>query len=174
MAAAVADVAALSALVAAAVLLLAAFVSLALALLADVEAALAEDAEAAARSLLYKAQLLALCVFPVVLDVSAAPSGEAVDVAHALAVLACVPALFSDVLAAPADVAAALALAAAHAAPSSSQSSGRKLNISGAEADVRVGGRTGVAAAVGCQPTGRVVPSATGVEAPLIIHVIPV
>ena len=56
--------AALVALVAAALLLLAAFVSLVFAAVADVAAAVAEDAEAVALSLLYMAQLFALCVLP--------------------------------------------------------------------------------------------------------------
>ena len=109
-AAAFALLAALVALVAAAVLLLAAFVSLVFAAPALPAAALAEDAEAVALSLLYKAQLFALWVLPVVLAVSAAPSGEVVDVAHAFAVFACVPAFCSLVFAALADVAAAVSL----------------------------------------------------------------
>ena len=86
--AAPADVAAAVAELAAALLLAAAFVSLVLALPADVEAALAEEAEAVARSFEYSAQLFALCVLPVVLAVSAAPSGEVVAVAQFFAVLA--------------------------------------------------------------------------------------
>lgn len=51
-----------------------------------------------------------LCVFPVVLSVSVAPSGDVSDTAQFLAVVALAPALVSDVFALLALVADALAL----------------------------------------------------------------
>ena len=56
------------------------------------------------------AHVLELWVFPVVLSVSVAPSGDVSDTAQFFAVVALAPALVSDVFALPALVADALAL----------------------------------------------------------------
>ena len=57
-----------------------------------------------------KAHVRELWVFPVVLSVSVAPSGDVSDTAQFFAVVALAPALVSDVFALPALVADALAL----------------------------------------------------------------